>query len=49
VQARPGIPETAYEIVGVVKDTKYENLRKDFVRSRSFHIAGTSSDPLGNS
>jgi putative ABC transport system permease protein len=30
VQARPGIPETAYEIVGVVKDTKYENLREDF-------------------
>ena len=30
VQARPGIPETAYEIVGVVKDTKYENLREEF-------------------
>ena len=30
VQARPGIPETAYEIVGVVKDTRYENLRENF-------------------
>ena len=30
LQARPSIPETAYEIIGLVKDTKYENLREDF-------------------
>jgi putative ABC transport system permease protein len=30
VEATPGSPETVYEIVGLVKDTKYEDLREDF-------------------
>ena len=30
VEATPNDPETAYEIVGLVKDTKYENLRESF-------------------
>jgi len=29
-EATPSSPETIYEIVGVVKDTKYDDLRKDF-------------------
>jgi putative ABC transport system permease protein len=30
VQATPGSPDTRYEIVGMVRDTKYENLREEF-------------------
>ena len=30
VEATPGDPETAYEIVGLVRDTKYEDLREEF-------------------
>jgi len=30
VEKTPFQPETAYQIVGLVKDTKYENLREDF-------------------
>ena len=30
VEATPGDSETLYEIVGLVKDTKYEDLREDF-------------------
>lgn len=31
VQSEPGTPEPMYEIVGVVKDTKYGDLREDFL------------------
>jgi ABC-type lipoprotein release transport system permease subunit len=30
VEATPGTPETRYEIVGLVRDTKYGDLREDF-------------------
>ena len=30
VEKTPWEPETAYEIIGLVKDTKYENIREDF-------------------
>jgi putative ABC transport system permease protein len=30
VQASPGDPDTRYEIVGLVRDTKYEDLREEF-------------------
>jgi putative ABC transport system permease protein len=30
VEASPGDPDTRYEIVGLVRDTKYENLREEF-------------------
>ena len=30
VEATPGTPETLYEIVGLVRDTKYGDLREDF-------------------
>jgi predicted permease len=30
VESTPSSPETVYEIIGLVKDTKYENLREDF-------------------
>lgn len=30
VDAGAGVPETPYQIIGVVKDTKYSNLREDF-------------------
>jgi putative ABC transport system permease protein len=30
VEARPGNPETHYDIVGLVRDTKYGNLREEF-------------------
>jgi predicted permease len=31
IAASPGDPDTRYEIVGLVRDTKYENLREEFV------------------
>ena len=31
VEGGPGEPETRYEIVGLVRDTKYEDLREEFV------------------
>ena len=31
VAATPGDPDTVYEIVGLVRDTKYEDLREEFV------------------
>jgi predicted permease len=30
IEATPSTPETVYEIVGLVKDTKYEDLREEF-------------------
>jgi putative ABC transport system permease protein len=30
VEASPGAPDTRYEIVGLVRDTKYEDLREEF-------------------
>ncbi len=30
IEARPNEPETRYEIVGLVRDTKYEDLREEF-------------------
>jgi predicted permease len=30
VEATPSSPETVYEIIGLVKDTKYQDLREDF-------------------
>lgn len=48
VEAIPGSPETAYEIVGVVKDTKYENLREDFGPIAFFPVSQEREpDPFG--
>jgi predicted permease len=43
--AEPGYPETAYQIVGVVKDSKYQNLRET---QQAICFAPSSQYPLGN-
>ena len=40
--AEPGYPETVYEIVGLVKDTKYQSLRQPF---QPISFAPASQDP----
>jgi predicted permease len=45
VQATPREPETVYEIIGVVNDTKYLSLREDF---RPIAYFPTSQDPHAN-
>jgi predicted permease len=40
--AEPGYPETVYEIVGLVKDTKYQSLRQPF---QAISFAPVSQDP----
>jgi predicted permease len=43
VAATPGDPETVYEIVGLVRDTKYEDLREEFVPI-AYYAAAQNSD-----
>ncbi len=43
VEATPGDPETVYEIVGLVRDTKYEDLREEFVPV-AYYAAAQNSD-----
>jgi predicted permease len=43
--AEPGYPETEYQIVGLVKDTKYQNLREP---SQAICFAPSSQYPLGS-
>jgi putative ABC transport system permease protein len=43
VEATPGDPDTVYEIVGLVRDTKYEDLREEFV-SIAYYAAAQNSD-----
>jgi predicted permease len=46
-EATPSSPETAFEIVGLVKDTKYHNLREEFAPIAFLPIAqDTQSDPF---
>jgi len=42
VEATPGDPETVYEIVGLVRDTKYGDLREEF-RSIAYYAAAQNS------
>jgi predicted permease len=42
VEATPGDPDTVYEIVGLVGDTKYEDLREEFVPV-AYYAAGQNS------
>jgi predicted permease len=44
-ESTPGSKETLYEIVGVVRDTKYEDLREDF---SPIAFLATSQDPFPN-
>jgi putative ABC transport system permease protein len=43
VEATPGDPDTVYEIVGLVRDTKYEDLREEFVPI-AYYAAAQNSD-----
>lgn len=48
VVATPGIPERVFEIVGVVKDTKYEDLREEFGPIAFFPVSQEPEpDPIG--
>jgi putative ABC transport system permease protein len=48
VEATPSSPETVYEIVGLVKDTKYEDLREDFGPVAFLPISQEPNpDPMG--
>src|SRR6185503_15808569 len=42
VEATPGSPDTQYEIVGMVRDTKYRALREEF-RSIAYYADGQNS------
>ncbi|HZS47069.1 MAG TPA: ABC transporter permease [Blastocatellia bacterium] len=44
VQNSPGEPDSVYEIVGLVKDTKYYNLREDF-RPTAFLASSQDKEP----
>lgn len=45
VERTPKDPETLYEVVGLVKDAKYQDLREDFV---PVAFLPTSQDPRPN-
>jgi putative ABC transport system permease protein len=47
VEATPGDPETVYEIVGLVRDTKYEDLREEFVPVAYYAAAQNSGSGPG--
>ncbi len=44
IEAQAGKPEPLFQIVGVVQNTKYEDLREDF-RPLGFFAAGQNEDP----
>ena len=47
IQATPGEPDTPYEIVGLVRDTKYEDLREEFVPIAYYAAAQDSGSGAG--
>jgi putative ABC transport system permease protein len=47
VEATPGDPDTVYEIVGLVRDTKYEDLREEFVPIAYYAAAQNSGSGPG--
>ena len=44
-RARPGQPQPAYHVVGLVKDTKYIDLREDFGPIGYFPMAQETEEP----
>jgi putative ABC transport system permease protein len=47
IAATPGEPDTSYEIVGLVRDTKYEDLREEFVPIAYYAAAQDSGAGAG--